>query len=199
MRATLEPRYLASDEPWRQSGFAGPEARWTALRRPIAECIDRPGAFLDIGCANGYLIECVQRWAPVPLACWGIDLSPRLIERARQRLPALAAQLLVANGFDWEPPQRFEFVRTELVYVPAGCERAYLLRLLRRVVAPGGALLVANYVEGRNDAADTVIAGSCARPDILAHLRSIGFATREFHDGYDPIKQRRTRVAVLRA
>src|SRR5690242_14632239 len=116
MRERLEPAYLATDEPWRQSGFSGPEARWVAMRKPVADCIDRAGSFLDIGCANGYLVECVMRWTAernLAIDPWGIDLSPPLVALAQRRLPALADRFTVANAFTWSPPRRFDFVRTE--------------------------------------------------------------------------------------
>jgi len=58
----LETAYLQHTEPWKQSGFSGPEDRWVSCRKPIADCIEANGAFLDIGCANGYLLECVMNW-----------------------------------------------------------------------------------------------------------------------------------------
>ena len=57
LQEMLEPSYLAAAEPWKQSGFSGPFERWVACRRPIAKCMTAPGAFLDIGCANGYLLD----------------------------------------------------------------------------------------------------------------------------------------------
>ena len=63
LKDTLENAYLRYDEPWRQSGFSGPAERWVALRKPIADCIEKSGTFLDIGCANGYLLECIIKWA----------------------------------------------------------------------------------------------------------------------------------------
>src|SRR5512142_118049 len=62
VKNTLETAYLSHTEPWRQSGMSGPEERWISLRKPVADCIDRSGTFLDIGCANGYLLECILRW-----------------------------------------------------------------------------------------------------------------------------------------
>lgn len=62
----MEDAYTAADQPWQQSGFglhtARTAANWAQLRRPIAESIPQSGAWLDIGCANGYLIECVLQW-----------------------------------------------------------------------------------------------------------------------------------------
>jgi hypothetical protein len=62
IRRELETSYLKASTPWGQSGFSGPESRWITLRKPVADCIERSGSFLDIGCANGYLAECTARW-----------------------------------------------------------------------------------------------------------------------------------------
>jgi hypothetical protein len=60
VRVLLEDSYTAAEEPWQQSGVGlggGRSAEyWEAIRRPIAECVGRSGTFLDIGCANGYLL-----------------------------------------------------------------------------------------------------------------------------------------------
>ena len=91
MRLELETAYLAASTPWGQSGFSGPYERWVACRRPIAECVVSDGTFLDIGCANGYLLECLMRWASDRLIAvdpWGLDISEKLVELAKQRLPA---------------------------------------------------------------------------------------------------------------
>src|SRR5271155_5656777 len=86
-REHIETHYLASDKPWKQSGFSGPYERWEALPRPAANCIDRPGSFLDIGCANGYLLECLLRWSPHSIEPFGIDISEPLVNLARSRVP----------------------------------------------------------------------------------------------------------------
>ena len=63
MGEIFDAAYPAGENRRAQSGFGGDEARWEAARRPIAEQIDRDGTFLDIGCADGYLMESVVRWA----------------------------------------------------------------------------------------------------------------------------------------
>ncbi|HEX6839678.1 MAG TPA: class I SAM-dependent methyltransferase [Polyangia bacterium] len=201
MRQRLEPSYLAASEPWQQSGFSGPEARWIALRKPVADCVDRSGSFLDIGCANGYLVECIVRWTServLTIDPFGIDLSPPLIALAQQRLPTLASHFSAANAATFRPARRFDFVRTELCYVPATDEAAYLQHLRADVVAPGGALLVCNYAEAQPDVADRILPGAHPTTDVLARLSSLGFTVDSFRDGFDPIKSRRTRVALLR-
>ena len=141
----FERRYLESDDPYRGSGHSGDAASWELGRRPIAEAIDRPGTFLDVGCANGLLMESVAEWAAVPVEPYGLDFAPRLVEAARRRLPQWAGRIWLGDALTWEPPQRFDFVRTELVYVPDARRREYVARLLERFVAPGGRLLVCGY------------------------------------------------------
>ena len=41
----------------------GDEARWSRARRVIVDAIDRDGTFLDVGCANGLLMESLSSWA----------------------------------------------------------------------------------------------------------------------------------------
>jgi SAM-dependent methyltransferase len=199
-RAVLESAYLSHAEPWRQSGQSGPYERWEALRKPVADCIDRPGAFLDIGCANGFLLECCLAWTAtrgIAIEPFGLDISARLVDLARQRLPAYAANFYTGNCFNWVPPRRFDFVRTELVYVPAEYERAYIQRLLDEVVAQGGCLLIANYNEKMPDPTRGLLPGCHGAADILAHLGELGLSPARCRDGYDPLKDRHVRVAVL--
>ena len=63
-----DARYLATDDPCAQSGFTGSAERWKAARSAIARGIDAPGTFLDVGCANGLLMESIARWSTFPVA-----------------------------------------------------------------------------------------------------------------------------------
>ena len=51
----------------------------------------------------------------------------------------------MANGWDWENPLRFDYVRTELVYVPEHLQKKYLDRILNRYLTEDGKLLIAEY------------------------------------------------------
>jgi SAM-dependent methyltransferase len=150
MTAIFEAAYLAGSDPRAQSGFGGDEARWEAARRPIAEAIDKDGTFLDIGCASGYLLESIVRWAPHRIEPFGLELTPALAELARRRLPEWADRIFVGNALTWRPPLRFDYVRTELVYVPAERRRALVGHLLDAVVAPGGRLILCGYGSPRS-------------------------------------------------
>ncbi len=69
---SLEAAYLESDDPIRQSGFGGGPERWRAERQPILDAVEGDGDLLDIGCANGYLLECLVAWG----AERGLALTP---------------------------------------------------------------------------------------------------------------------------
>jgi 2-polyprenyl-3-methyl-5-hydroxy-6-metoxy-1,4-benzoquinol methylase len=143
----LEAAYLASDDPIRQSGYSGGPERWRAERRPLLDAVDRSGAFLDVGCANGYLLECLVAWAAedgLELTPHGLDLGSRLIERARERLPAHADTLHHGDVWAWQPPRTYDYVYTLTHLAPVG-QLGDLLHRLQGWVTPGGRLIVGDY------------------------------------------------------
>ena len=140
--------YLAADTPWEQSGKSGDERTWTYARSLICDAVHRDGTFLDVGCANGYLMECMQRWTAdrgLRIEPHGLDISPELAELARSRLPDWADKIHTGNVMTWSPPQRFDFVRTGLEYVPARRRRDLVQRILNDFVSEYGRLIVGTY------------------------------------------------------
>ena len=140
----LATAYLGEDDPRWQSGFDGDLELWREARAFILDAVPSDGSFLDVGCANGYLLECIAAWASdraLELSLHGLELSPDLAEEARRRLPAIAERIYTGNASDWLPPRRFTYVRTGLEYVPVGREPALVARLLCDVVEPGGRLI----------------------------------------------------------
>ena len=98
MRRDFRRWYLASDNPWRQSGWGSTPERWRLAREVILSAVEHGGAFLDIGCANGLLLECLIAWANergVVIEPHGIDLVPELVDLARQRLPEYASNFIL--------------------------------------------------------------------------------------------------------
>lgn len=151
--AIITPAYLAGDNPRSQSGHSGDEAHWRQARSLVAEAMDRDGDFLDVGCASGHLMECVQQWAGergVRIEPYGLDIAPELADLARRRLPHWAGRIWVGNAMDWVPPRRFDFVRTGLEYVPRRRRPDLVRRLLQEVVAPGGRLLIGTQNEEKD-------------------------------------------------
>jgi len=144
----LEAAYLQSDDPRQQSGFGGGAERWRAEREPILEAIRADGDLLDVGCANGFLAESLVKWGlerGIVLRPYGVDRSRRLVELARQRRPSMAANFYVGEVWEWEPPRRFRYVYALHDCVPLEYLGAYVRRLVSRVVAPGGRLIVGAY------------------------------------------------------
>lgn len=145
MATLVVPSYLAARTPEAGSGHSGTEAEWEYSRGIVAEAIAGQSTFLDVGCANGLLMESMHRWAGVEP--YGLEIAPELAELARTRYPQWRERIFVGNALDWTPPQRFEAVRTGLEYVPARRRRELVAHLLENVVAPGGRLVVGKFNE----------------------------------------------------
>jgi SAM-dependent methyltransferase len=168
MATRLVPAYLGAATPQGGSGHSGTAADWEYSRGIVAEAIHRPGTFLDIGCANGLLMESVARWTSAEP--YGLDISPELAALARARYPQWAERIWVGNALGFQPASRFDFVRTGLEYVPPPRRRELVAWLLAHVVAPGGRLIVGKHNEEREvrrteaELAGFAIAGRAERP-----------------------------------
>lgn len=167
----LEHAYLRGVTAAAGSGFGGSEADWRQARHHITDGITRSGTFLDVGCANGLLMESVADWCAergLTVEPYGVDLSAGLADLARRRLPRWADRIWTGNAIDWLPPDgvRFDYVHILLDCVPRH-RRADLVRhhLVSTCRPATGRLLVSEY--GASPAAG----GTAA--DIL---RDLGFA-----------------------
>jgi 2-polyprenyl-3-methyl-5-hydroxy-6-metoxy-1,4-benzoquinol methylase len=151
--AIVEPAYLAADNPRAQSGHSGDAAGWERARRLLTDALPGNCTLLDIGCANGHLMESLVDWAGqdgIAVEPYGVDISAWLADLARRRCPQWADRIVTVNAADWRPPRRFDVVRTGLEYVPAARAAAYLAHLFDHVVAPGGRLVIGVYNEERD-------------------------------------------------
>jgi SAM-dependent methyltransferase len=116
----------------------------------ISEAIDRDGTFLDVGCANGMLMETMLAWAAErghAIEPFGLDVSSKLVDLAKTRNPQWAGRFFVGDARVWTPPPgvRFDFVRTELVYAHPEERPGLVAHLRADVVAPDGRLIVCAY------------------------------------------------------
>ncbi len=173
----LEKSYLRETDPVRQSGFGGGNERWRAERELILDAVSGDGDFLDAGCANGYLLECLTQWGSergVRLTPYGVDISAAFIGLAKERLPRYAAHFHTANAWEWHPPQRYPYVYSLHDCVPGGLFTEYVQRLLDRYVAPGGTLIIGAYgSRSKQEAARDI-----ARDLAAAGFRVTGFSER---------------------
>jgi SAM-dependent methyltransferase len=152
--AIIEPAYIAATTERMGSGHSGSQEDWDASRIIIMEAVQSSGTFLDVGCANGLLMASVKSWANergLDVECYGVDISHSLAEVARQRYPQWRERIWTANADGWEPPIRFDMVRTGLEYVPYGDRRAYVRHLFDHVVAARGRLIIGKNNENRGE------------------------------------------------
>ncbi len=133
--AIVVPAYLEARTPEGGSGSSRDAAGWEWARSLVVDAVEPDQTFLDVGCANGYLMESMARWAGV--APYGLEISAELAALARRRLPQWSHRIWVGNVADWTPPRDFDVVRTSLDYVPGRHREQLVERLLaytRRLV-----------------------------------------------------------------
>jgi hypothetical protein len=165
----LEPAYLRGTTPQAGSGSGGDATHWRSRREMIVDGVHRAGTFLDMGCANGLLMESVRQWAAergLAIEPYGVDLAPGLVDLARRRLPHWSDRIEVGNAIDYVPAdgRRFTFVHVLLDAVPRR-RRADLVRhALETLVEAGGRVLVSHY---QGDGGTDLTAEE--------HLRALGF------------------------
>jgi len=183
IRRDFKRWYLDSDNPWRQSGWGSTPERWRLAREVILSAVERSGTFLDIGCANGLLLESLVAWAGergIVIEPHGIDLVPELVDLARKRLPASLPSLATANAFTWKPLRRYDYVHLLLEVAPPSTHREFLHRMLDSAVARGRRLIVSNYGSRSKNEAPIDVAGYLSG----LGLAVAGSAAASEHDGF---------------
>ena len=101
------------------------------------------GWVLDIGCGTGYFLDLL---ANAGYRAHGLDVAPRMVEEARQRVAARGAGpdrvvVEVADAAAWNPPRRFQgaVALGVLEYLP---EDEEVFRTVNGALEPGGGFLV---------------------------------------------------------
>lgn len=191
---SLIDAYLSSDDPRAQSGKGGDEADWRWARELVLDVfpqtVQRRCTFLDIGCANGYLMESVKRWGAergIDVEPYGLDISWRIVALARHRLPHWRDRISVGNAIDWDPPRRFDVVQMGLDEVPPPRRRELLDRVLASFVAPGGVVVLRANRAG----------SEWGDPD--AQLRALGVEPEGTIESVHPVNGEVRRTAYVRA
>ncbi len=124
----------------------------------ISQAITHTGTFLDIGCANGFLMRCLQEWSGHRLIPFGIDRNPALVRRAKALFPAYAGHFILADLVDqpdlrklW-PRRRFDYIYWNVWdnYVFGPGSKVELLGPCFRQLRPGGRLILGFYESDKN-------------------------------------------------
>jgi SAM-dependent methyltransferase len=141
-----EKLYLSKDNPRAQSGHGSDVTSWRHVRSMILEPITSGGTFIDIGCANGHLIESLDCWmrnTDVRVQFYGLEISKKLYDLAVRRLPEFSSRLFHGNALYWKPPFRFDYVYTMILPdLPSELHREFLRHLFEDCLAPGGKLIL---------------------------------------------------------
>jgi SAM-dependent methyltransferase len=84
-KALIEGSHVTGGDPH------GLLEHWIEHRQPICGAIEKLGTLLDIGCANGFLLACLQLWSEHQITPYGIDVDAGSLEMARVLLPEYAS------------------------------------------------------------------------------------------------------------
>lgn len=68
------------------SHFHGSMKEWKQQREAVGELL-KDGTVLDVGCANGFLMACLEEWSGKELDAFGVDQDPEMIRQARELFP----------------------------------------------------------------------------------------------------------------
>jgi len=192
--AVIGDAYLATDDPRAQSGKSGDEAEWRWSRELALDALPArtsSATVLDVGCANGYLMESLHRWGEergLRIEPYGLDISWRLAALARRRLPAVWAERVeVGNVLDWQPTRRFDLVHTALDYVPPARRKASIERVLRDIALPKGRVVLR---------AERVRPGE---PDLVQQVESLGLSVGGVLERTHPTSKEVRRTVWLQA
>ncbi|MFZ0391860.1 MAG: class I SAM-dependent methyltransferase, partial [Calditrichia bacterium] len=102
--------------------------------------LPQPLRFLDIGCGNGWLVHFLSTYTAVDYGI-GLDISEKMIRKARERFSGPGLQFYTANFLEWEPPVKFNFIISmEAFYYINPMENIF--NKLKTCMLPGGKLLV---------------------------------------------------------
>ena len=138
--------YVSRDNPRAQSGHGSDVYRWRNVRWMILEAINRDGTFLDVGCANGHLIESLDTWMDgtgVEVEFHGLEISDDLYRLAWERLPDFRLRLHHGNALYWKPAFQFDYVYTMILPdFPESLRKGFLDNLIGNYLKPTGRLIL---------------------------------------------------------
>lgn len=140
-RASYDAVAEAYDEVFDDIGVRHDEVRW--LEQRLDAVAGRPRV-LDLGCGNGALL---QRLAPRVAGALGVDASAAMVERARSRVAGLSHVSIerVEGPRIPAPDDSFDVAISMLSFRYLDWDP--LMVELRRVLRPGGRLLIIDMVD----------------------------------------------------
>ena len=130
----------------RLDGYEAHMQLWSAAYRRMAQLVDADArTLLDLGCGTGLELDELLRLHP-DLAVKGVDLSPNMLSRLKQKHPQV--QTVQADYFAYDfGVERYDAIVSfeTLHHFTADAKRALFAKLLR-ALKPGRAYLQADYI-----------------------------------------------------
>jgi hypothetical protein len=140
-------RYFNGRTKLQRSCWYDSEILWKAARKIILEPVDKDGAFLDVGCANGVLLRDLCIWAReekgIKLVPYGIDFLTEAIEESKKIHPRHASNFKVAEMMAFRTCRKFTFIHSE-PYGPRNSIKDFLSKYLN-MLQDEGKLIVSFY------------------------------------------------------
>ncbi|HZT92444.1 MAG TPA: class I SAM-dependent methyltransferase [Gaiellaceae bacterium] len=123
----------------------------------VDEAVRSGGPVLELGVGTGRIAVPI---AAVGVRVVGVDLSPGMLEVARERAALAGVELDLRRGDMRDPPvaERFPLVLIpfrSLLHMETDADRRAALRAAARVLAPRGRLIFDVFAPGADDIADT--------------------------------------------
>lgn len=135
------------------NSFAGTHIEdWEDGRMFIGGYIHKDGTILDIGCANGFFLLCLQGWSGRTLEPYGIDIDTNRIREAKKIFKAHKDNFIERNALEISKlpfpfPEKFDTVFWS-VWVNWEFKLSQEIKALHdivRLVKPGGRCVMGFY------------------------------------------------------
>lgn len=98
------------------------------------------GSVLDVGCGRGFLLEKLQKVAAPGTKLYGLDISPKLVELSKARVPAADVVVGDAEALPYADASFDTVFMTEALEHMLDFGKS--LSEIRRVLKPGGTFIV---------------------------------------------------------
>lgn len=178
-REKFKEVYLAKDSPLERSGFSHSRKSFERLRRPIASIMETcQGSFLDLGCANGVLIDYLQGELTKNFSYTGVDFVPELVQEAKKNVKA---SFQVADIMNFVSSQRWDVVRFEPCYAKGSRVKLLIEHVLENFLAEDGVAIACNYSENHPEEERTVLDGFPAIKDLKSYLDELGYLDSQIY------------------
>lgn len=123
---------------------------WEQMRHFISLTINKSGTFLDLGCANGFLLKCLQEWSNHDIVPYGVDFRPEYISDAKNIFPMHTNNFktdLIKSGSTLPQnfPEKFDFIYWATWLNLDSNKYQYFIKSLKNLVKPRGRLIIGFY------------------------------------------------------